>query len=110
MAPSPQVPCPRRAEFLSVRQVDAGLRGAKTAQSINAAESDQRRGWIVTNEDPAHYYFGPQLALANLDDGDIEESFEVSQDDSKQDLPALVAYRVSGTGAFYRRCTRLRGA
>ena len=67
---------------------------------MNAAHSDQRRGWIVTNEDPAHYYFGPQLALANLDGGDIEESFDVSQDDSNADAPALVAYRVSGTGAF----------
>ena len=80
-------------------QMDYGLRGKAGAQSVNAELSDQRRGWLVTREDPAHYYFAPQLALANLEDGDLEETFEVSQDDSKPESPALVAFRVSGTGA-----------
>ena len=69
---------------------------------MNVALSDQRRGWLCTNEDPEHYYFAPSLALANLQDGDLEETYEVSQNDAKSDAPALVAFRVSGTGARLR--------
>jgi len=69
---------------------------------VNVALSDQRRGWLCTNEDPEHYYFAPSLALANLQDGDLEETYEVSQNDAKSDAPALVAFRVSGTGARLR--------
>lgn len=114
-----------RCQFVLVASwVETSFEGGELP-SVDDALSDQKRGWLVTDEDTEHYCarpgaaglcalltpcpdFAPMLRLRNLVSqvGQLEEEYSVALEETDDygspvaDPKPVVSYRLAGTGTF----------